>query len=84
MPHLTWGHTGLQESKTMGELEQFTKGLSMGIFYAGLESVPTCCLNKYGSLVDPLHEDWGTTDFSSERDLDTAIELYRLRQEQDK
>ena len=67
----------------MRKREQFTKGLSMGNFYASLESVPKHSLSKYGSLVNPLHEDWNTTDFRSEKDLDTAIELYWLRQEQD-
>ena len=59
--------------------EQFKKGLSMGNFYAWLESVPCHGLSKYGELVNPL--DWCTTDFSSEEDLDTAIELYWTKQE---
>ena len=61
--------------------EQFKKGLSMGNFYAWLESVPRHGLSKYGELVNPLHKDWYTTDFSSEEDLDTAIELYWTKQE---
>ncbi len=61
--------------------EQFKKGLSMGNFYAWLESVPKKGLSKYGELVGPCHEHYHTTDFRTEYELGTAIELYWTKQE---